>query len=57
MELSGQLNAPAALPPRKEPPVPWIGGWVDVMEKRETLHLPGIKASIPALAVFYYCFP
>jgi hypothetical protein len=29
MEVSGQLHAPAALPPGKEPLVPiWIGGWV-----------------------------
>jgi hypothetical protein len=29
MEVSGQLHAPAALPPGKEPPVPFgIGGWV-----------------------------
>jgi hypothetical protein len=31
MEVSGQLHAPAALPPRKEPPPPgtdWKGGWV-----------------------------
>jgi hypothetical protein len=27
MEVSGQLHAPAALPPGKEPMVP-IGGWV-----------------------------
>jgi hypothetical protein len=29
MEVSGQLHAPAALPPEKEPLVPIkIGGWV-----------------------------
>jgi hypothetical protein len=29
MEVSGQLHASAALPPRKEPLIPiWIGGWV-----------------------------
>jgi hypothetical protein len=29
MEVSGQLRAPAALPPGKQPPViHWIGGWV-----------------------------
>jgi len=29
MEMSGQLHARAALPPRKEPPVPiGLGGWV-----------------------------
>jgi hypothetical protein len=29
MEVSGQLHAPAALPPGKEPPgTHWIGGWV-----------------------------
>jgi hypothetical protein len=42
MEASGQLNAPAASPPRKEPPgTHWIGGWVgpravlDVVVKRK----------------------
>jgi hypothetical protein len=29
MEVSGQLHAPAVLPPGKEPPdTNWIGGWV-----------------------------
>jgi hypothetical protein len=29
MEVSGQLHAPAALPPGKEPPgTHWKGGWV-----------------------------
>jgi hypothetical protein len=29
MEVSGQLHAPATLPPEKEPPdTQWIGGWV-----------------------------
>jgi hypothetical protein len=29
MDVSGQLHAPAALPPGKEPLVTyWIGGWV-----------------------------
>jgi hypothetical protein len=42
MEVSGQLHAPAALLPRKEPPAThWIGGWVgpravlDVVVKRK----------------------
>jgi hypothetical protein len=42
MEVSGQVHAPAALPPGKEPPdTHWIGGWVgpsvglDDMEKRK----------------------
>jgi hypothetical protein len=41
MEVSGQLHAPAALPPEKQPPVPIIRGWVgpraglDVTEKIE----------------------
>jgi hypothetical protein len=40
MEVSAQLHAPAALHPRKQPPVPTVGGWVgpraglDVMKKR-----------------------
>jgi hypothetical protein len=29
MDVSGQLHAPAALPPEKEPlGTDWIGGWV-----------------------------
>jgi hypothetical protein len=28
MEVSGQLHAPATLPPEKEPVTHWIGGWV-----------------------------
>jgi hypothetical protein len=50
LEVSGQLQAPAALPPGKEPPVP-IGyevGWtrsagLDVMEKRKFLILLGLE--------------
>jgi hypothetical protein len=41
MEVSGQLHAPAALPPEKDPPgTHWIGGWVgpraglDMVSKR-----------------------
>jgi hypothetical protein len=46
--VSGQLHAPAALPPGKEPPgTHWIRGWVDPraglddVEKRKFLTLPG----------------
>jgi hypothetical protein len=28
MEVSGQLHAPAALPPGRAPGTNWIGGWV-----------------------------
>jgi hypothetical protein len=38
MKASGQLHAPAALPPGKEPPrTHWIGGWVGprIHEKHE----------------------
>jgi hypothetical protein len=28
MEVSGQLHAPAALPPERDPGTHWIGGWV-----------------------------
>jgi hypothetical protein len=28
MEVSGQLQAPAPLPPGKPPCIHWIGGWV-----------------------------
>jgi hypothetical protein len=31
LEVSGQLHAPAALPPAEEPSgTHWIGGWVDL---------------------------
>jgi hypothetical protein len=48
--VSSQPDAPAALPPGKEPPVThWIGGWVDPraslddVEKRKFLTLPGLE--------------
>jgi hypothetical protein len=47
---SGQLHAPAPLPPGKEPPgTHWKRGWVDSraglddMEKIKFLTLPGLK--------------
>jgi hypothetical protein len=46
LEMSGQIYAPAALPPGKVPP---IGGWVDLRvgldtaEKRKFLTLPGLE--------------
>jgi hypothetical protein len=60
MEVNGQLHAPAALPPRKYPPVThWIGGWVDprvgldAVEKRKLLQCresnPGRPARNPSL--------
>jgi hypothetical protein len=49
MEVSGQLHALVALPPRKElPGANRIGGWVgpradvDATEKRRIMSLPGI---------------
>jgi hypothetical protein len=49
--MSGQLHAPAALPPGKEPPprTHWIGGWVDPraglddVEKRKFLTPPRLE--------------
>jgi hypothetical protein len=47
--MSGQVHAPAALPPAKEPRTHWIGGWVDPrtgvddVERRQILLLPGLK--------------
>jgi hypothetical protein len=41
LEVSGQLHAPAALPPGKEPPVPigyevgWTSAGLDDLEKRK----------------------
>jgi hypothetical protein len=50
MEVSGQLHAPAALPPGETAPgTQWIGGWVgpraglDDVEKRKFLTLPGLE--------------
>jgi len=35
MEGSGQLHAPATLPPvERAPGTYWIGGWIDSMAKR-----------------------
>jgi hypothetical protein len=49
-KVSGQLHAPAALPPGKEPPrTHWIGGWVgpraglDDVWKRKFLTLAGLE--------------
>jgi hypothetical protein len=45
MEVSGQLQAPAALPPGKEHLVPhWIGGWVDPRAVLDTV----VKRKIPS---------
>jgi hypothetical protein len=47
--MSGQLHAPAALPPGTH----FIGGWVDPrdglddMEKWKMLTLPGLELSLP----------
>jgi hypothetical protein len=49
--VSGQLHAPAALPPGKEPPpgTRWIGGWVglgagmDDEKKKNLLTVPGLE--------------
>jgi hypothetical protein len=49
MEVSGQLHAPAALPPGKSPGTHFIGGWVEPreglenMEKWKFLTLPGLE--------------
>jgi len=43
--VSGQLHAPAALPPGKEPPVThWIGGWVDLRAVLDAV----VKRKIPS---------
>jgi hypothetical protein len=48
--VSGQLHAPSALPPGKEPPrTHWLGGWVSPraglhdVEWRKILTLPGLE--------------
>jgi hypothetical protein len=50
MEVSGQLHAPPALPPKKEPPEPivQVAAWgpdsgLDAVEKRKNLSLPEIE--------------
>jgi hypothetical protein len=53
--VSGQLHAPAALPPGKRPGTHFIGGWVDPraglddMEKWKFFNLPGLD--LPPLLV------
>jgi hypothetical protein len=46
IEVSGQLHAPAVLLPLKEPPYPWLGGWVD---PRAGLDDVEIENSLPYL--------
>jgi hypothetical protein len=70
LKVSGQLHAPAALPPGKEPPpsTHWIGGWVDPraslnnMEKWKFLTLLGLELrplGHPACSQSLYrlCYP
>jgi hypothetical protein len=45
MEVSGQLHAPAAVPPGKSPGIRWIGGYMDAAEKRKNLELTGFVFS------------
>jgi hypothetical protein len=48
-EVSGQLHAPAALLPGKQPSTHWIGGWLgpraslDDLEKRKFFTLPALE--------------
>jgi hypothetical protein len=56
MEVSGQLHAPAALPPGKEPPgIHFIGRWMDPraglddMEKWRFFTLPGFELTLPVV--------
>jgi hypothetical protein len=53
MEVSGQLHAPAALPPgERAPGTHWIRCWVsprvglDVVEERKILHCRGIEPGL-----------
>jgi hypothetical protein len=56
LEVSGQLHAPAALPPGNSPGTHFIGGRVDPraglddMEKRKFFTLPGLEL-LPPLVV------
>jgi hypothetical protein len=53
LEVSGQLHAPAALPPGRSPRYPFVGGWVDPraglddMEKWQFFTLPGLELPLP----------
>jgi hypothetical protein len=53
--VSGQLHAPAALPPGKSPGTHFMGGWVDPraglddMEKWKFFTLPGRKLALPLI--------
>jgi hypothetical protein len=50
MEVSGQLHAPAALPPGKGPLVPiWIGGWVGAQSRSERGGEEKSSKSLPRL--------
>jgi len=52
MEVSGQFNAPDALPARKEPPIThWRGGW---MGPRAGLDAVGREKFFPFPAVSYF---
>jgi hypothetical protein len=60
MEVRGQIHAPGALPPEKEAPVHWIGGWVEprgclTMKSRETfLFLAGNRSPAVQHVVRHY---
>jgi hypothetical protein len=56
--VSGQLHAPAALPPgERAPGTHWIGGWVDLraglddMGKRKFFTLPGFELRVKVLQI------
>jgi hypothetical protein len=64
MKECGQLHAPAALPPRKEPPVPiGLGGWVDLraslddLEMRKFLTVQGLELRSRGVTIYavYIC--
>jgi hypothetical protein len=64
MEVSGQLHAPAGLPPgKKAHSTYWIGGWVgtraglDDVEKRKFLTLPGLELQLVASRYTDYAIP
>jgi hypothetical protein len=46
MEVSGQLHAPAALPPGKAPGARWVGGWVGPRCRQDTVEK--VKISCPS---------
>jgi hypothetical protein len=64
MEVRGELQAPAALPPgERAPGIHWVGGWVapradlDPMENRKILPLLGIEPRPSSSSLYRLSYP